>query len=658
MENLNEEKSEKKISRNTALIFLVILLIFSNAATAVFYFLNNKSDDSNKTIENLDKNQKISEQPIDDTDQKTDIEEDAELKDFDGDGLSDLDEIYEYRTNPKLVDTDGDGFSDKEEVDSGNDPLIADKKPIEDISDLTEGEIIIEWKSNPAVSDYKKLFGYDDLSETQASFYSSLKVYNVGQVTNGKYKDDSLYVLTHDAMDMGFRGNMIRAIKHDNDEIVFLQKHVAYPDYYDEYLEDTSKYWGNDFKKLKINNQIVIKNLTGGPDIIPIPDSEASLVRIENIPLEMLLEVQEKEELFKYAGDKFVYKDKSSDCFIIAEEDGSVAKYMVEMDFVGKPGDPTQYSGMVPSQIAITWDEGEENKDEYIFLRMTGCGGSTNCSDYVDYISSVDELLVVGKTSTGDNVYELKDKEFKKEENAEALLKTLYKNYYPGWEDGKQKEKITYEEFLASHPLVFWQDPFGDFIQFQKASYLPAVECGKPVIYLYPEEEMDISVRVEPTGGFKITEPDYNDGWLVKAKPNGELFNYSDNENYPYLFWEGYGIEYDRPEEGFMVKRDDVHKFLVEKLTKLGLVKQEYDEFIEFWLPRMQDKPFYFVTFVSKEDFDKIAPLSVEPSPDTVIRVFMDYEGLDYPLDVVEQKIVTPERIGFVVAEWGGAMHR
>jgi len=72
----------------------------------------------------------------------------------------------------------------------------------------------------------------------------------------------------------------------------------------------------------------------------------------------------------------------------------------------------------------------------------------------------------------------------------------------------------------------------------------------------------------------------------------------------------------------------------------------------------MQDRNYYFVTFMPKEDFDVIAPLSVYPEPDTVIRVFMDYEGLDNYMEVEEQNIVIPERIGFTVVEWGGALHK
>jgi hypothetical protein len=51
-----------------------------------------------------------------------------------------------------------------------------------------------------------------------------------------------------------------------------------------------------------------------------------------------------------------------------------------------------------------------------------------------------------------------------------------------------------------------------------------------------------------------------------------------------------------------------------------------------------------------------LAPLTISPRPDTVIRVFMDYQVLAQPIKVKEQLIKTPARRGFTVVEWGGAI--
>jgi hypothetical protein len=195
-------------------------------------------------------------------------------------------------------------------------------------------------------------------------------------------------------------------------------------------------------------------------------------------------------------------------------------------------------------------------------------------------------------------------------------------------------------------------------VKFTKQNFVPAVECGKPVIYLYPENTTDVTVKVYPEGGFSITEPEYNDGWTVRATPDSQLYHYDTNSLYPYLFWEGYGIDYQMSEKGFVISDDELESFLVEKLALLGLNEQETADFMEFWVPEMRatEKPFYFVTFVDQAEFDELAPLEVTPEPDKVIRVFMDWQPLDEPQEVEPLEITTPTREGFTVVEWGGAL--
>lgn len=183
-------------------------------------------------------------------------------------------------------------------------------------------------------------------------------------------------------------------------------------------------------------------------------------------------------------------------------------------------------------------------------------------------------------------------------------------------------------------------------------------EMGKPVIYLYPEDTMKVFVDVEPAGGISISEPELGDGWNVVATPDSKIFNFGDGGVYPYLFWEGYAYDFVTPEEGFVVEGDGVEKFFDEKLAVLGMNEIEIADFKEFWVPILSEDPYYFITFISQDDFDKYAPLTVLPEPDSVIRVFFDYKGLDENVEVAEQKLVTPEREGFTVVEWGGRLYR
>ncbi|MDD4163838.1 MAG: hypothetical protein PHD46_02595 [Eubacteriales bacterium] len=175
----------------------------------------------------------------------------------------------------------------------------------------------------------------------------------------------------------------------------------------------------------------------------------------------------------------------------------------------------------------------------------------------------------------------------------------------------------------------------------------------KPVIYLYPTEEMDVSVKLYFEGDLFCTYPDYNDGWNVTARPDGTLINKADGKEYSYLFWEGYSdTEYDMS-RGFVVKGAETAAFLQEKLSYLGLTPREYNEFIVYWLPKMQDNEYNLITFQGEAYTDN-AVLDISPQPDSILRVFMAYKPLDEYVEIEEQELNTFKREGFTVIEWGG----
>ena len=175
----------------------------------------------------------------------------------------------------------------------------------------------------------------------------------------------------------------------------------------------------------------------------------------------------------------------------------------------------------------------------------------------------------------------------------------------------------------------------------------------KPVIYLYPEQEQEVSVRLDYDGKLTCAYPAYDDGWNVTAAPDGTLTDESGKE-YNYLYWEGEtDQEYDFS-EGFCVAGEDTAKFLENALDRLGLTRREANEFIVYWLPRMEQNEYNLISFQS-EAYTDCARLNVQPQPNTVIRVFMAYKPLDHYQEIPEQSLSTPERSGFTVVEWGGS---
>ena len=177
--------------------------------------------------------------------------------------------------------------------------------------------------------------------------------------------------------------------------------------------------------------------------------------------------------------------------------------------------------------------------------------------------------------------------------------------------------------------------------------------AAKPVIYLYPEAETEVTVTLDFAGTLTFTYPEYRDGWRVTARPDGTLINAADGREYSYLFWEGdLGAEYDFS-RGFVVAGDETAAFLQNMLAEMGLTAREYNEFIVYWLPLMAGNPYNLIAFQQEAYLDSAA-LSITPQPDSLLRVFMAFKALDGPIDIEPQAVAPFERVGFAVVEWGG----
>lgn len=176
--------------------------------------------------------------------------------------------------------------------------------------------------------------------------------------------------------------------------------------------------------------------------------------------------------------------------------------------------------------------------------------------------------------------------------------------------------------------------------------------CAKPVIYLYPEETIKVEVQLDYNGELTCTYPKYDDGWKVMAQSDGTLTDTS-GQTYNYLYWEGLdNISYDFS-KGFCVAGEDTAGFLEDALSKLGLTRQEANEFIVYWLPMMEKNPYNLISFQT-DIYTENAELRIIPTPDTLLRVFMAWKPLEEEVEIESQKPTTTDRKGFTVVEWGG----
>lgn len=177
---------------------------------------------------------------------------------------------------------------------------------------------------------------------------------------------------------------------------------------------------------------------------------------------------------------------------------------------------------------------------------------------------------------------------------------------------------------------------------------------AKPVIYLYPEEETLVDVKLDFGGTLTSTYPSYNGGWRVLAQPDGTLADPDTGKEYYCLFWEGIANADYTITSGFVVAGEDTESFLEESLARLGLTPREANDFIIYWLPRMEHNAWNLISFDTATYLEN-AKLTISPSPDSVLRVFMTWQALDAPVEIPAQELPAFHRIGFTVVEWGGA---
>lgn len=191
---------------------------------------------------------------------------------------------------------------------------------------------------------------------------------------------------------------------------------------------------------------------------------------------------------------------------------------------------------------------------------------------------------------------------------------------------------------------------------FLKIYFTLSNSIDKPVIYIYPEQETEVSVKLGYEDKITCIYPSYNNGWNVTAQPNGTLIDTKTNKKYYSLYYESDNTKKYNGNltEGFVVSKENVANFLEKKLAILGLNYKESEEFIIYWLPKLEQKDYVYIRFQTMNEIESNMPLLVTPSPDTLIRIMMEWKSLDNSIDVKEQVLTPVTRNGYTVVEWGG----
>lgn len=307
--------------------------------------------------------------------------------------------------------------------------------------------------------------------------------------------------------------------------------------------------------------------------------------------------------------------------------DGTKAYYEVSPTFMKDDG-----------TLDIGWDD----KTEFQKFATGGCGGA-----YGSFPLVADQTVTADKKVADKNSIEA----LYIPGSAENSLVDFGYKMYEQYNEGNKESRDTY---YGDKGIIIWVDDYGSAIVYSNKKYAPQVECGKPVVYLYPQESTKVTVKV----GANVTksDPTYNNGWTAIANPDGKI--QIGQMTFPYLFWEGTGWgKYPSINSAKVVARSDVEKVVKEDLAYIGLNEQEIKDFNDFWMPKMPDSKFVRMTWFQNDELDKLAPLAISPKPQSTIRVFLDYQPTnksegEYP----SQQLKQYQRNGFTAVEWGGLL--
>lgn len=430
------------------------------------------------------------------------------------------------------------------------------------------------------------------------------------------------------------------------------------------------------FEKLNINNNYTDadekqKNVWKQKYILG--SSEVMVIDSSGLPTNYALSTVKNIEQYKNDSSEYEIKLKKYNEEVTKYENKEISEYPKYPEFVYLPN-----LGFKSTQL-------EANKmtsyfSDYRSAYPSAC--STSMNTKVINISD-DKLEEVAKIE-GNSIYRLKDK-------SSDMYLLAYKNkldYYEKsdpseWEfENKGINKPSLEEYVNKNPLLFMKDYWQRWLVLGEYDINLPGGCGKPVIYLYPKKETEIRVELKSPVKFSTQIPLYKGFWQVLANSEGKLVDLKKEDKdcqlinnklgseyakkacqenvYPYLYWSGniISIDYPKVDDGWIIKKEDVSSFLEKTLSDIGFNSQEKKDFTSYWVPEIlaKDSPYYRISFLQTEDLNKLFPMEVNPKPDTVYRLFLDYSPL---LNKPEVDLQTPElnkliRKGFTLVEWGG----
>lgn len=177
------------------------------------------------------------------------------------------------------------------------------------------------------------------------------------------------------------------------------------------------------------------------------------------------------------------------------------------------------------------------------------------------------------------------------------------------------------------------------------------VTARKPNIYIYPTSDIQLTVKLDfPLGGKVIKSiPEYGQGWNVSVDTSGLI-----DTTYTFLFYESVQPDIWQKQMGWCVETNELESFFRKNMTDYGFKGNEIDDYIDYWIPRLDEYAYYAIYPQTKSIIDHAIVLDLSKKPDHLLRLFYIIKGHNQkPNDIPEPSIDVFKREGYFVTEWG-----
>ena len=179
----------------------------------------------------------------------------------------------------------------------------------------------------------------------------------------------------------------------------------------------------------------------------------------------------------------------------------------------------------------------------------------------------------------------------------------------------------------------------------------------KPNIYIYSQEEREVTVSFDQPELLTVTIPEYQGDWKVTADAEGRLTDAS-GETYDFLFYESVSEAfYFETEEGWRIPAEEREERLEQILTGLGFQGREITDFTEFWTEKLDPDTDYLMYPQGTERVDLAMPVTITEEPECLERiwfVFTEDDGRSVEEPAGYELTRGGEGCRYYVLEWGG----